>query len=645
MKSVKANANANTNTNTLADSTADSSVASVLSKKTFAVVAFVAAVIVGALFYRRRQQKSSEDADQSDSSSYVDVEEPISQDIDQEEIITTATAILPTSRAFQLPPTQNPSSPNDSPSVSSAKIAEPISAASSSATDAIAKDSVIDNALSLETSNTSDGASLAVSSDSIASASETIASDTIASEDTQTTADAKKAKRTKKKKSGSSASPSTQRTPSAKELAAAWDPQRDPVFNAFLVKNFMTMPPTVFEDSGIQLPLVSTPSGELGLDASELQKEENHWVGMLFEGLAMMEQGRKDYADNLFNEASRSAKKFGNFGAMALANFCQGYFNAASGAFEKGLTNYLLALRLWEKHQPEGHPATLYFMFDLAQVYKELHKLKEALELYQKCKALIEKGHVASHFCADFIQEVIADVYAMQEKFQESEALLDEVMKARTGRLPPSDPLIASAKLSQSLVKRRLGKIAESEKLDAEWTGLLLEAYQGNKAILAQCLNALATMYRTHKMLPACEQMCLLTISAMKDTYQESSTQYAHALVGYADLLRELKRFNESMQTIENAQRIFLRLKNRNDPDVAAVKATKARLLGDMGRISDAEDLFMQAITSLGQNPHENMVLALSLYHEFLVSQNQLDRAEQVKQEIARTQMIFQHHS
>lgn len=331
------------------------------------------------------------------------------------------------------------------------------------------------------------------------------------------------------------------------------------------------------------------------------------------DGLALVlkDKGQLADAEGLSREALmlRRANLHGDSRELALSLNNLGLVLTSLRRFAEAEELYCEAVEIHENQAISHHPQGLAVKCNLALLLSEQRRYQEAEHMLHNCLNTAQVILGPSHPQSAMILQNLGNVYLRQKNFGEAQRYSSESLSILRSCYSFKHHKTTPALINLGLAQQHQGQYEEAENNLQLCLDICRQELGMAHELATTAVNALAGLYRSQRRLADAEPLLREALQAQQ-ACTSTSVAAKHVLIinNLASVVRGLGN-NEEAETLYR-QAIGCISDMRRDKDVlimeAAVLAGLGRVLGNLFRVSEGEDMLRQALATLESNLGHN---------------------------------------
>lgn len=280
----------------------------------------------------------------------------------------------------------------------------------------------------------------------------------------------------------------------------------------------------------------------------------------------------------------------------------------------------------------------------LASGYVEQAKYPEALELQQRCLAMMVKRYGAESPQAAIISGNLAQVYKALGDEKEAERLYRRAIAIQE-RTPEQKGSLSVTLMNLATILSNRGEYTLAEPTLRRSIELAEQVHGKSHFEVALIRNNLGVLYQAIGQYPQAEAVHREVLKSVEAALGENHPSVARSLNNLGIVLEKQKRFEEAERCYRRALRIRQVALGEDHPDTVIGMETLSNFLVQQGAFEEAETLIRQGLAFRKQrfgNDHPEVASSLMGLGFLRVRQNRLDEAlEFYQQSLSLRQRIL----
>ncbi|HSF29838.1 MAG TPA: FxSxx-COOH system tetratricopeptide repeat protein [Candidatus Tectomicrobia bacterium] len=257
---------------------------------------------------------------------------------------------------------------------------------------------------------------------------------------------------------------------------------------------------------------------------------------------------------------------------------------------------YERALALHEQLSGPDHPNVARSLYDLANLYRDRERYREAESLHQRALATQERGLGPDHPDVARTLHSLAFLYWYQRRYAEAELLYQRVMATRERVLGPDHRNVAMTLNNLALVYRAQGRYREAESLHQRALAIRERVLGTDHPDVTMSLHNLANLYQTQGRYREAEPLYQRALATRERVLGPDHPRVALSLNHLADFYLERGRYPEAEPLYQRALTIWERVLNPDHPNVFVTRNRLILIYWTQGRYAEAEPLFQRTL-------------------------------------------------
>jgi len=315
--------------------------------------------------------------------------------------------------------------------------------------------------------------------------------------------------------------------------------------------------------------------------------------------------------------------------AIAELNDRLGYIYEFMGAYQDAARHKKVALDYAE--QIEDAESVARYQSNLASVYRNLGKFKEAANLFEKSLQFAIEQLGEEHHHVAIYRSNLANVYRDLGRYKQAADLLEKAIEAAIIHFSENHPLVATYRSNLANVYGDLGRYEQAADLLEKALQADVQHFGENHPTVATRRSNLAIVYRYLGRYEEAADLLEKVIEFEVPHFGESHPKVATRRSNLALVYQDLGRYDEAADLLEKALQADVQHFGENHPTVATIRSNLANVYRNLGSHEEAVDLLEKALQAdlqhFGEN-HPTVATRLNnLAHVYLAT-HQLQEAK-----------------
>jgi CHAT domain-containing protein/tetratricopeptide (TPR) repeat protein len=248
-----------------------------------------------------------------------------------------------------------------------------------------------------------------------------------------------------------------------------------------------------------------------------------------------------------------------------------------AGQYAKGLQRALKTLELAKNQLGAEHPSTLNTMNNLAFLYKEQGRFKEAEPLFKQCLVVAEKIYGLDHPEVAGILNNLALLYRDEGRYAEAEPMMMRALKIRERTRGPWHLEVAMSLNSLAQLYGDLKRYEKQEEFLKRSLKIRERVLPPGHPALATALDNLASSYQNRGAFTEAEPLVKRALSIYQAAYGPNHPHVAITLRNLVSLYERQGKLADAKRLLKKSLEIREKTIGSNHPDVASASHSLAQ--------------------------------------------------------------------